>query len=129
MFDFSEVFAWIAMGAGAGIVGNLWHARRDAAGVTAKLVVGPAGAVFGGALGGLLFPYGRAGMRLFDAAVFGLVALGLLHLVWMIAQTRRNAADVNLADDPPGNKILAPSSPRGGAAPHASQASHAPASR
>jgi uncharacterized membrane protein YeaQ/YmgE (transglycosylase-associated protein family) len=107
MFDFSEVLAWIAIGAGAGIVGNLWHARRDAAGVVSKLLVGPAGAIIGGALAAVMFPYGRASMRLFDAAFFAFVALALLHLVWAIAHSRRKPHEPDLEEDAPGNRITA----------------------
>jgi uncharacterized membrane protein YeaQ/YmgE (transglycosylase-associated protein family) len=114
MFDYSEVLAWIAIGAGAGIVGNLWHARRDAAGVVAKMLVGPAGAVIGGALGGVLFPYGRARMRMFDAAFFAFCALALLHFFWVIARNRFASSEAHLEVDAPGNKILNPAvSPRG----------------
>jgi len=112
MFDFSEVLAWIAIGAGAGIVGNLWHARRDAAGVVSKLLVGPAGAVVGGALAAAMFPYGRASMRLFDAAFFALVALAVLHGVWAAVHGHRQPHEPDLEDDAPGNRITAQPVPR-----------------
>jgi uncharacterized membrane protein YeaQ/YmgE (transglycosylase-associated protein family) len=110
MFDFSEVLAWIAIGAGAGMVGALWHARRDAAGVLSKLLVGPAGAVIGGALAAVMFPYGRARMRLFDAALFAFIALALLHVVWAVANSRRKPHEPDLEQDAPGNQI--PPQPR-----------------
>jgi nitrate/nitrite transporter NarK len=73
-----------------------------------KLLVGPAGAVIGGVLAAVIFPYGRARMRLFDAAFFAFLALALLHLVWAIAHSRRKEHEPNLEQDAPGNKITAP---------------------
>lgn len=113
MSDLSEVLAWIAIGAAAGIVANLWHDRRDAAGVVSKLLAGPAGAVIGGALGAVMFPYGRARMRLFDSAFFAFVALAVLHAVWALARNRRQPPQTDLENDAPGNKILPPRGARG----------------
>jgi|HubBroStandDraft_6_1064221.scaffolds.fasta_scaffold486865_2 uncharacterized membrane protein YeaQ/YmgE (transglycosylase-associated protein family) len=92
MTDISEVLAWLAIGSAAGMAGNLWHDRTDAAGVVAKLLMGPAGAVIGGVLAAMLFPFGSARMRLFDAGLFAFVALALLHFVWTIARTRPSRA-------------------------------------
>lgn len=114
MHDWSEVLAWIAIGAGASIVGNLWHARRDTAGIVSKMLIGPAGAVVGGALAALMFPYGRASMRLFDAAFFAFVALALQHFIWAIVHARRAPGEPDLQRDAPGNRITAkPMTPGG----------------
>ncbi len=114
MFDFSEVLAWIAIGAGVGIVGNLWHARRDATGVVLKLVAGAAGAVVAGGLAALMAPQGRASMRLFASAVGGFIALALLQFVWAVVSSHRSPQEPDLQDDAPGNKITAkPTSPGG----------------
>jgi uncharacterized membrane protein YeaQ/YmgE (transglycosylase-associated protein family) len=114
MFDLNEVFAWTAIGAGASIAGNLWHARRDGTGVVLKLIAGPAGAVLAGTLAAFWLPRGAPGSRLFDAAVGGIAALGLLHWVWSLVYSRRASRDPDLERDPSGTKITARLTPPGG---------------
>jgi hypothetical protein len=102
MLDLNEVFAWAAIGIGAGIAGNLWHARRDGMGVALKLIVSPAGAVLAGSIAALWLPHGRASVRLFDAAVGAIAALGLLHGVWGVMHSHRAPQEPDLERDAPG---------------------------
>jgi|HubBroStandDraft_6_1064221.scaffolds.fasta_scaffold208619_2 uncharacterized membrane protein YeaQ/YmgE (transglycosylase-associated protein family) len=114
MLDLNEVFAWTAIGLGAGMAGNLWHARRDGTGVALKLVAAPIGAVIAGCIAALWIPHGRASMRLFDAAAGGIAALALLHWVWALVHGHGGPQELDLERDPPGTKITAkPTSPGG----------------
>ncbi len=84
MSGLEVIFAWIAIGFAASIVGWIWPFRRGVAGIVLNVLVAVTGAVGLGLLGYFFGAYGKqfALTSMLFAAVGAIGATTLAHVVW-----------------------------------------------
>ncbi len=88
------IFSWIVFGLIAGVIAKLLMPGRDPGGWIVTILLGIAGALVGGFIGGAL--WGSAGVTGFNLGSFGLAVAGaiVLLVIYRLLAGRRAGADV-----------------------------------